>query len=221
MNQFMPVLVMFSLIAAACGPEDPTGTPSEEVMFPDLELQACYDAQEDGLYWRPFAEDIPELRCFGRDIRDLSGIEVLTGLTAINLTGNRQLGSIELLAELPNLQVLAIGECNIDNSDLSVIASITQMTDLELYGNHLGDISMLGRLTELKRLLLSGSEITGGVMSLSALSPDVFISIAGNPELPCSEIEALRLELPSANIIPSELEVGRDCNDLVSIDSQY
>ena len=82
------------------------------------------------------------------DIRDLTGLELATNLTRLNL-GGESVGS-----EYVNSNTI---------SDLSPLAGLTNLTQLYLWGNNISDISALASLTNLAGLWL-------GVNSISDIS---------------------------------------------------
>ncbi len=186
------------------------GTPAEEVEFSDAELQECYDRQRGSI---EFAENIRMLDCDRQGIRDLSGIEILTGLETLDLEANPQLGGLSALSGLSNLRNLYLGECDIDNEGLQVVAMLVGLRDLEMFGNNLGDISALANLVNVRRLLLSASGITDGVASLVTLENVISISLASNPDSPCGDLETLIAALPEVDIVPDPPEADKDCQN--------
>ena len=183
------------------------GTPIEEVEFPDPQLQRCWERERGGTY----AEDFPMLDCSGFGILSLEGIQVLEGLITLDMERNEQITGIELIAQLPRLENLYLSGCNITNEKLVIISAITSLVDLELVDNNLGDVSVLSNLTKIRRLLMSSSGVTSGVSALGVLTNAEVITLLGNPDSSCEEIEILRSALPEATIRPTMPEVNVDC----------
>ena len=123
-----------------------------------------------------------------REIADLSGLELVTGVTAIHLGANA-ITDVSPLAALSNLTVLNLRENTITDvtplaslsnlnrlylrensvSDLSPLASLTNLTILHLDDNRIDDISALSGLTNLRELDL-GENAIGDISILSGLS---------------------------------------------------
>ena len=120
-----------------------------------------------------------------REIADLSGLELATGITVLYLGGNaitdvsplgglssltvldldeNEIADLTPLAALSNLDGLHLRENTV--SDLSPLAGLTNLTTLYLDDNGIDDISKLSGLTNLHELGLGGNEIE----NLSALS---------------------------------------------------
>lgn len=123
-----------------------------------------------------------------REIANLSGLELVTGVTAIHLGANA-ITDVSPLGDLSNLTVLDLGENAIADvtplsslsnlnrlylnensvSDLSSLASLTNLTILDLDDNRIDDISALAGLTDLRELDL-GQNAIGDISILSRLS---------------------------------------------------
>ncbi len=202
-----------------CGPTDdgPMKTPIDDVEFPDDALQRCWEFEMNG----DFAEDQLTLDCDRRGIESLEGIDVLSGLVTLDLQGNDGIAGLELLPNLPNLENLYLGEADITNDELQIIASITTLVDLELFGNNLGDIAALANLINIDRLLLAASGITGGADALIALPNVSTISLGGNPESPCSDLEQLIAAFPEQDIAPNPPLIDIDCRGVSEVTVRY
>lgn len=121
-------------------------------------------------------------------IADLSGLELITGVTAIHLGANA-ITDVSPLGDLSNLTVLNLREnaiadltplASLSNlnrlylrensvSDLSPLASLTNLTILHVDDNGVDDISALSGLTNLRELDL-GENAVGDISILSRLS---------------------------------------------------
>lgn len=129
--------IVFALtLALACSsvsafPLPPAGTP----MFGDPQLQACFDEQAQANGW-VMTEDVTELVCPDREIRDLNGLGVFTDLRALDLGGNL----LEVAFPIDQLRQLEV---------------------LDLSHNRLWDIIPLNSLSNLRELYLSGNRSPG------------------------------------------------------------
>src|SRR5207302_690454 len=96
----------------------------------------------------------------GTDLRlergsSLDGIQYLTSLTALILSGFEQLDTLSSLANLTQLISLDLSYCD-QISDLTPLASLTQLTSLNLSCcDQIIDLTPLASLTQLKSLNLS------------------------------------------------------------------
>ena len=84
---------------------------------------------------------------------------------------------LELLAACVNLVELEIEVMQVSNAQLRVLAGLTQLQSLKLYGNYITDLSPLERLTHLRTLDISANPIADlrlrpvvGLPNLTALS---------------------------------------------------
>jgi Leucine-rich repeat (LRR) protein len=117
--------------------------------FPDTNLQACFDEQVAAQGWLN-AEDVQELVCVERGIRDFYGIDQLTALASLDLSGNLidnlyPLGYTGWPA-LPNLVSLRLA----DNAivDLYPLQAYTALQTLWLSGNPGIDFQQLRPIIE-------------------------------------------------------------------------
>ena len=163
--------------------------------FRDSELR---DAVEWKLGKSPGApitdEDLAELvdlDASKRDIRNLSGLEHATHLSALSLNGNH-ITDLSPLAEMTLLQTLTLGDNAI--TDLSPLAGLTNLEVLFLYNNAIKDLSPLRELTNLKHLLLYRNAIAD-LSPLAALTNLEQLDLSGNAIAnlsPLSELIELR-----------------------------
>jgi len=106
------------------------------------------------------------LELSGNKISDLSPLAGLTALTELYLYNNR-LTDISPLAGLTALKVLYLYENQL--TDLSPLAGLTALTRLHLSNNQLVDVSPLAGLTALTTLSLNDNKLTG-VSDLAGLT---------------------------------------------------
>jgi len=90
-------------------------------------------------------------------IASLAGMQNLTSLTALLLSGN-PISDISLLSGLTNLYSLYLSGNLLD--DISVLSGLTSLTILHLGGNSITDVSGLSGLTGLQTLGLSDNAIS-------------------------------------------------------------
>jgi|GEM_PF-1589343 len=136
---------------------------------PDANLRSCL-AEAVGLS----ASDVPteaelgtvtSADCAAGGITDLTGAELLTAATALNLSGN-PLGNIAPLEKLSKLSELNLASTGL--ASVHELAGLTGLTKLNLDGNHLRDLSPLAALGSLSDLsatsqALTLAEVAGGV----------------------------------------------------------
>ena len=101
----------------------------------------------------------------GRGIADLTGLEYAVNLIKLDLhSGPNPISNLSPLASLTNLRSLVL--LNTAVSDVSPLANLTQLTRLWLNETAVSDVSPLARLTNLDSLRLTGT----GVSDVSALA---------------------------------------------------
>ena len=131
-------------------------------------------------------------------IQSLEGIEYLTGLRSLHLTGGgindlsplieleelmhlsltlNEINYLDSLSEMVQLQTLTL--TNIRISDLSPLAGLTGLTMLELENNEISSIAPLENLRQLRWLALSENRIDD-LSSLSEMTQLEWLSLSGN-----------------------------------------
>ena len=125
--------------------------PDCEILVTEELLQV---ALGDGLY-DPAATAVD---ASGQNVRDLDGIERLTGLTQLDLSDNPGL-DIAGLGQMTGLTELILSNCGL--GDIGELSSLTRLLALDLGGNEdITDISALASLERLQTLDLSGTGVT-------------------------------------------------------------
>lgn len=125
------------------------------------------------------AEEMAGLRSLGAtnpDIRDLTGLELATGLTALYInpsSGWNEVTDLSPLAGLTNLGILSLSDNDV--SDLSPIAGLTQLESLEVRSALVTDLLPLAGLTNLEFLRIDSNQISdlsplAGLTNLESLS---------------------------------------------------
>ena len=105
----------------------------------------------------------------------------------------KQLTSVSGLTGLMKLEVLGLDGNRL--IDISPLAGLTQLRLLYLNNNNLTNVSPLAGLTQLKELYLYNNNLTN-VSTLAGLTQLEILHLGSNPNLPYSEIEKLKKELP-------------------------
>ncbi|MDP7281211.1 MAG: leucine-rich repeat domain-containing protein, partial [Candidatus Poribacteria bacterium] len=103
--------------------------------------------------------ELTELDASGLSISDLTGLQHCTKLTRLVLWDN-DISDISIVSSLTNLTDLDLGGNQISNSDLSVLSSLTKLTSLSLWNNQISHIGALSNLTNLTELKLSNNPLT-------------------------------------------------------------
>jgi len=92
-----------------------------------------------------------------RRIRDLTGLEFATALTALTLDNN-EISDISALANLVDLTRLELASNDI--TEISPLLKLTRLVRLTLDANEISDISALRGMTEMQYLTLAGNQIS-------------------------------------------------------------
>ena len=157
--------LMAVLGLAGCGSEpdppvgpgpDPVGPDGAALVFADPALQTAVEeaaaAAETG-----GAAGLVTLTAKERGIADLTGIEQLTRLEALDLYGN-EIRDLAPLAGLTRLRYLDLGANRVE--ELSALASLKSLRVLLLPGNAVTEVSALAGLDSLQSVDLTGNPLT-------------------------------------------------------------
>ena len=106
------------------------------------------------------------LSAAGRGIADLTGLEYAVNLSGLNLAGDwidnelyqNPISNLSPLASLTNLVGLYLGRTGV--SDVSALANLTNLQDLELNSTGVSDVSALANLTNLVALNLWNTAVS-------------------------------------------------------------
>ena len=101
-------------------------------------------------------QKITELDLSNKGIADLQGIQFLTNLRKLNLTGNN-IRNISYLKNLILLEELTLNENKVD--DIKALSSLTNLEQLDLLGNQISDLSPLANLAKLKQLSVMDNKV--------------------------------------------------------------
>ena len=142
---------------------------------------------------------LTELRAPNANISDLTGLEFATNLTTLNLghvrvgaegrpINSNSLSNISLLAGLTNLTELRLGYNLIEN--ISPLVGLTNLTFLDLTGNSVSNIAPIASLTQLTYLDLDGNPLSD-ISAVTDLTNLTFLDIWGTPLSDISPVASL------------------------------
>ena len=140
---------------------------------------------------------LTELRAPNANISDLTGFEGATNLTTLNLghvyeggrpINSNSLSNISLLAGLTNLTELRLGFNLIEN--ISPLAGLTNLTFLDITGNSVSNIAPVANLTKLIHLDLDGNALSD-ISPVAGLTNLTFLDIWGTPISDISPVAGL------------------------------
>ena len=100
--------------------------------------------------------ELEVLNLMDRKLSDLSGIESLTGLRQLLLSGN-QISDLSPLAGLTKLHYLDLSDNHV--SDLSPLYGLYELKGLNLSDNNVRDLSPISELPELETLVIHDNEV--------------------------------------------------------------
>lgn len=168
----------------------------------------------------------------------LVGLQAFTGLTTLDVTGDRELGDVGPLAGLP-LSSLSITGGAVQGT-LDSIGKVATLTSLSLVDDRISDLSGLTRLTRLKTLRLADNEVAdlaplqalpqltdvrlesnriGNVAPLASLTNPAYLWLSGNrieDASPLSRYAALLLGTAGSSANPRLLLDGNRVRDLAA-----
>jgi len=211
----MALMLTIGLLAVVGtpGPVQADGNPV--VIFPDPNLEAAIRKAIDkpiGDIYQSELEDLTEFSAEKGDIVNITGLEHCTNLRSLDLSLNHIISDISPLAGLTSLIELNLWHNQI--SDISPLASLTSLIELNLGSNEIGDISLLASFTNLTLLDLRENQI-GDISPLANLTSLTSLSLGSN------EISDIS---PLANLTSlTELDLGAnpisDISPLASLTS--
>lgn len=104
----------------------------------------------------------------GFQIRDITGAEHLTGLTALSIAEN-QVSDLTPLEGLIDLEYLAVNS-NEALVDIAPLADLTNLSILDLFGNDITDVEPLRDMVQLEELYIAATPAGAGVSDISPLA---------------------------------------------------
>ncbi|CAL6092167.1 Conserved_hypothetical protein [Hexamita inflata] len=179
---------------------------TNEKKVTDLKIISCYNLKLDCCP-KSANSSITKFTVNSCDLTDLTGIQVMTQLTELNLSFN-QITDISLLAPLVNITALDLGKNNIEN--ISVISNFKKLKQLDLSENLFDDISPLKNLLQMQVLDLSYNNLKS-VTDLQALTNITQLNISMNQ---ITNIDALAnmLKLTYLNLSVNKIISIQICN---------
>ena len=164
--------------------------PINAAVFPDPAMQGCLFEQAEINNWQ-FVEEVTHLNCSGRNITDISGLELFSRLRHLDLSNNRIEASI--LSPLPQTLI-----------------------SLDLSKNQLFDVNFLQGLNELESFSIGDNPIFDAFqfrVSIQQLPKLKKLNIAGL-QFPTPEMQQLFSYLASLNQV-TDLDASRTQLDTV------
>ena len=199
-----------------------TAVAGAAVDIPDPNLRAAIETTLGKAPGTPIAPaEVAALTLFeakNTNIRDLTGLELATNLTRLNLGGesvgseyvnSNTISDLSPLAGLTNLTSLNFWGNNIPG--ISVLAGLTNLTSLHLGFNNISDISLVANLTSLIDLGLEGNNISD-ISAVAGLTNLNWLNLGANSILDVSVVADLAnltwLNLGSNNVLDVSALVG-------------
>lgn len=182
----------------------------DELSFRDANFTKCVNNHTNKLNLTN-ASQITTLQCNDVMITDISGIEVLTKLTNLDLRRNQianikpiskltsitelrlsknQIQSIEPVRRLLNLNALSVGKNDFNSNQLRWLEKLNSLENIFLGSNSISDISVLSNLIQLKIVRLEDNNLTD-ITALYELVAPAIIRLTGNSNIPCQQLVEL------------------------------
>ncbi|MGD8937737.1 MAG: leucine-rich repeat domain-containing protein [Gammaproteobacteria bacterium] len=181
-------------------------------LFADSNLQTCIEELASMNGWTTAEQVSGVVNCSARAISDVSGIEHLTGVTALSLNENN-LTDITAIGYLDKLRSLSLYRNNITSVD--ALVNMTALRDLFISNNLISKVHPVGSLPQLQVVDLRnnriGSSGSGGVDQLTSLTNATLISVSGNPSISCIELQNLLDTLGASVIDMNSAIAGENC----------
>ncbi|WP_216404666.1 leucine-rich repeat domain-containing protein [Arcanobacterium phocae] len=129
-----------------------------------------------GEVMKEHVEQLTELRCVGRNISSLEGLQHAKNLRVLDLTQNH-LSDLGPLNNLPKLEVLRLDQAEV--KDLSALKELPNLKELYLYNNDLRSIDGLGNFPRLTHISLMKNKIS--TIDVLKKYPELtFVNVAQN-----------------------------------------
>ncbi|MDO4413100.1 leucine-rich repeat domain-containing protein [Cutibacterium sp.] len=137
-----------------------SATPAASFEIPDKALQKCItDTIGTTTPTKEQLADLTSLSCRNKGIEDLTGINQLTGLGKVFLSGNK-ITDLKPLASLPSIFSLDINSNEV--SDIAPLQSLTKLSRLDVGKNHIRDLSALKDIKGLTSITSNFQTVDGG-----------------------------------------------------------
>ena len=166
----------------------PLTTVAQSVNIPDANLRTAInkalDRAPDALITVEDMRALRELRAENRGIQNLEGLEAATNLEFLWLSHN----AISDLSPLAGLIKLYDVNINVnDISDISPLAGLISLTWLGLSGNHISDLAPVEKLINLRGISIDGNVVT----DLSPLASLIKLERVDANEIPFGDLTPL------------------------------
>jgi Leucine-rich repeat (LRR) protein len=219
MKQLLLMIAVVALVGG-CGKREARKLLSKEESAKVIEAAIRKELKKPtGELTEADLEKVTELPLWNNQLTSVKGLEKLTQLEELMLTGNRLTKLPEGLEDLTQLTWLNLGHNELtdvkglekldqlktlllhDNqlTDVKGLEKLTKLTQLHLYGNQLTDVTGLEKLTQLKWLHLYVNQLTD-VTGLEKLTQLEELWLMYNPDLTKAQIAELQKALPDCRI---------------------
>jgi len=180
-------------------------TPEPMIInFPDPNLEAAIRAEinkpADSIY-NTDVVTIVNINLSHKNITNIAGLEHLTGLRKLILSSNYNAFDLTPLANLTNLTELNLGANYLSN--IAPLANLTNLTVLNLIINEVNDISPLANLTKLTSLQCEFNEIVD-VTPLANLTALTYLDLKENHIIDLTPLENLT-EVTYLNLVNNQI----------------
>lgn len=113
-------------------------------------------------------------------IDDISSLGTLVNLTQLDVSGNREISDVSAIANMKKLKQLNISNNKIQ--DISAVSELENLEFIELSGNQIQDLPDLSKLTNVYSLDISHNELTD-ISALADLKNLRELNLGGNTEI--------------------------------------
>jgi len=137
-----------------CLQPEPEAVVIGDIAFSDMSLASCVNKQYSP---STLIADVSTLSCPGAGIGDLRGLDKMSALVHLDLSGN-PVSDLQALTNLIDLQFLSVALSMA--SDLWPLADLPALRELHLDGTPVKDLLPLSNLGHLHTLFASGSQVT-------------------------------------------------------------
>ena len=135
-------------------------------------------------------------------INSLLGIEQFYWLKEIDVTGNRNLSRLDLLASLPNIERIVASDISKTSVvNISGLGSLPMLDTLILHDSGVTDVSGLAASHRLRVLNLSRTPVSIGVNSLVEVESLRYLDLRNTPLLPGEQVSYLRIHRPEVEVL--------------------
>ncbi len=226
----------FLIFSASFGKEVSPPDGATQVAIPDTNLRAVIadslDKASDAPITQAEMATLTRLAAPNKNIRDLTGLEFATNLTALDLGGafvggewvnSNEISNLSPLSNLTSLERLYLDNNSI--SDVTPLSNLIRLIRLYLDSNNISNVTPLSNLTSLERLVLGNNSISN-VTPLSNLTSLEWLGLDNNSisnVTPLSNLTSLEWLLLNNNSIsdlaPLVANTGLGSGDKVDVNN--